>query len=183
MGETNSNKLQTDFFTAFSSQWYVIPLYFVTISVFFEVGRGLNLFFYVWWLATKTRVSHRSVAGKLMCLFYLFLIAIHFSGHSEDTHFIKPGIIWLLFFTLKKGSFRILKDFSWTSIPSCIQISRSNQQSLLRILVWFYLFIYLLHFLDTIERVFTYNYAIFIANQVDDTEYSYFQCKTNLRKL
>lgn len=33
------------------------------------------------------------------------------------------------------------------------------------------------------ESVFIFNYAIFIINQVDDTEYSYFQCKTNLRKL
>lgn len=33
------------------------------------------------------------------------------------------------------------------------------------------------------ESVFTYNYATFITTQVDDIEYSYFQCKTNLRKL
>lgn len=29
---------------------------------------------------------------------------------------------------------------------------------------------------------FSYNYSIFIINQVEDTEYSYFKCKTNLRK-
>lgn len=33
------------------------------------------------------------------------------------------------------------------------------------------------------ENVFTYNCDIFITNQVDDTEYSYFPRKTNLRKL
>lgn len=157
------------------------PLHFFTVSVFFEVGRGLHLFFYVWWLATKRVVSHRGIAGKLMCLFYLILIAIHFTDHSEDTCFIKPPIIWLLFFRLKKGQSGFWKIFSWTSIPSYIQISSSNQQSLLRILG--FLFYFLLCFLATMESAFIYNYAIFITNQVDDTEYSYFQCKTNLRKL
>lgn len=30
---------------------------------------------------------------------------------------------------------------------------------------------------------YSYNYAIFIINQIEDIEYSYFNCKTNLRKL
>lgn len=72
---------------------FFIPTVFFTVSVFFEVGRGLHLFFYVWWIVTKTLVAHRGISEELMYLFYLFLIAIHFSDHRKGPCFIKPGII------------------------------------------------------------------------------------------
>lgn len=126
-----------DYATLCISQWCMSP--FFAFSLFFEAGRGLYLFFHVCWLAAKPLVLHTSIVGNLMGFFLFFWISVKFGYSSEDTCFTKTGIIWFFFFN-KKRSFRSFKDFSCASIKGYIQISSSNQQSLLGILVFYYFF-------------------------------------------